>query len=84
MQILENNPRLAALLSRIHREKTPEEKDMEALHALIEEARQDISDCRRNLMFVDSEDLTDMYIYAIKAHEMRYSHLLQMAKRAAG
>ncbi len=71
------------LWARLRREKPAPPRD-EALWALIREAQKDIADCRRNLMFADSEALTDMYIYAIKAHELRYAHLLQMAKKAAG
>ncbi len=84
MQALHHIPQLSALWSRLRREKSEEEKNAEMLYALISEVRQDIADCRRNLMFADSDALTDMYIYAIKSHEMRYSHLLQMAKKAVG
>lgn len=69
--------------ARFRREKPAPPRD-EALLALIREAQKDIADCRRNLMFADSEALTDMYIYAIKAHELRYAHLLRLAKGAVG
>lgn len=82
MQIV-NTPPISQLLARFRREDPAPARD-EELCALIREAQKDIADCRRNLMFADSDELTDMYIYAIKAHELRYAHLLQMAKKNAG
>ena len=72
-------PYLSALCARF-RKGTEENPKDEALHALILEAQKDIADNRRNLMFADSDALTDMYIYAIKASEIRYEHLLRMVK----
>ncbi len=80
MQAL-NTSQFSALFSRLRREKPAPPKD-EELHALLLEAQADIAACRRNLMFADSDALTDMYIYAIKASEMRYAHLLRMAKQS--
>lgn len=76
-------PNLSSLLPRLRKEKETVPRD-DALWTLIREAQKDIADCRRNLMFADSKELTDMYIYAIKSHELRYAHLLQMAKRLVG
>jgi len=81
MLSLPNTSSLSVLLTRFRREKAATPPD-EALHALILEAQQEIASNRRNLMFADSEALTDMYIYAIKASEIRYAHLLQLAKKA--
>jgi hypothetical protein len=55
--------------------------DEEMLYEMIRETREDIDLCRRNYEFTNDETLIDMYIYAIKAHEMRYKYLLQIAKR---
>ncbi|MBE7062188.1 MAG: DUF2508 family protein [Clostridia bacterium] len=79
MQIA-NTPPISSILARFRREEPLPARD-EELCTLIREAQKDIADCRRNLMFADSDELTDMYIYAIKAHEIRYAHLLQMAKK---
>ena len=68
---------------RLHLRKAEEEEPRdEALRALLLETQKEIARCRRNLMFANSEALTDMYIYAIKSHELRYAHLLKIAKEA--
>ena len=61
-------------------DKTEEEKKHAELINLLSETKEELARCRRNLMFADSEALTDMYIYSIKAGEMRYAHLLRLAK----
>ncbi len=81
MLSIPNTSYFTTLWARLRHEKADEPRD-EALRALILEAQQEIANNRRNLMFADSEALTDMYIYAIKASEIRYAHLLQLAKEA--
>lgn len=79
----ESIKKITAALYKLRGEKNePEEKDRELLK-LLKETQEELSRCRRNLMFADSEALTDMYIYSIKAHEIRYAHLLQLAKKTA-
>ena len=64
------------------RPQRPEEEKDEELHALLLEAQREIAVSRQGLKFADSKSLTDMYIYAIKASELKYAHLLQLAKEA--
>ncbi len=66
-------------LLHLKKEEPTESRD-EALRALLLETQKELAACRRNLMFANSDALTDMYIYAIKSHEIRYAHLLKMAK----
>jgi len=80
---MQGTNQLSTLLARFRKEK-PEPPRDEALWTLIRQTQKDIADCRHNLMFADSEALTDMYIYAIKSHELRYAHLLRMAKQLVG
>lgn len=58
------------------------ETDLELLH-MIDEARENIALCRRNYDFVSDDTLVDMYIYSLKAYEMKYKHLLRIAKQRA-
>lgn len=60
-------------------EKT-EPKDVELLK-MIDDVKDEINLCRRNFEFCDNDTLTDMYIYAIKANELRYANLLRIAKK---
>ncbi len=55
--------------------------DEELLYEMIRETREDIEVCRQNYEFTNDETLIDMYIYAIKAHEMRYEYLIKIAKK---
>lgn len=75
--------RITAFLEKIKKpkEEVPE-KDRELL-SLLRETQGEIARCRKNLMFADSDALLDMYIYSIKAHEIRYAHLLKLAKKTA-
>ena len=63
--------------------KPPAPKETDMLRSLLLETQKAIEESRQGLQFADSEALTDMYIYAIKASELRYAHLLRMAKKAA-
>lgn len=74
--------KLITLWQKIRPKHAEPEKD-EALHALLLETQREIAASRQGLRFADSEALTDMYIYAIKASELRYAHLLQLAKKEA-
>ena len=76
---IKSTPYFLALCARFRPKKAESPKD-EALRALILEAQKDIATNRAGLQFADSDDLTDMYIYAIKAAEIRYEHLLRMVK----
>ncbi len=76
---IKTNAYLAALCARFRKE-TEEKPADEELRTLLLEAQKDIAANRAGLRFADSDDLTDMYIYAIKASEMRYEHLLRMVK----
>ncbi len=81
LPFLENNTFFSTLVRKLHPEKTDKQPEDTALIDLLEEARSDIAICRRNLEFTDDAALIDMYIYAIKAHELRFAHLLQLAKK---
>ncbi len=76
---MKHTEKLTALWQKIRPKNVTEEKD-EALYALLLETQREIAASRQGLRFADSEALTDMYIYAIKASELRYAHLLQMAR----
>ena len=72
---------ITKLLEKLRGEKQTNIRD-EELYALIHETQEELARCRHNLQFADSPALTDMYIYSIKAHEMRYAHLLRLARKA--
>ena len=76
-----NTAQITNFISKLRGEKQTETRD-EALYALIHETQEELARCRHNLQFADSPALTDMYIYSIKAHEMRYAHLLRIARKA--
>ena len=87
MEIKSMLTRLSASLSaRLGRAfgKAPAPKEIDTLSALLLETQKAIEESRQGLQFADNEALTDMYIYAIKSSEIRYAHLLQMAKKAVG
>ncbi len=71
--------RLYSLLGKFQEKKKAPEKD-ESLYTLLSEAQRELSAYRRNLMFADTEALTDMYIYALKAAEIRYAHILRLIR----
>ncbi len=76
-----NLSQITAFFTKLKHERTETPKDAE-LFRLLRETQEELARCRQNLMFADSQALTDMYIYSIKAHEMRYAHLLRLAKDA--
>ena len=76
---MKHTEKLIALWEKIRPQRAEDEKD-EELHALLLETQREIAASRQGLWFADSDALTDMYIYAIKASELRYAHLLRMAK----
>ncbi len=77
-----NFSQIAGVFTRLKQEKPEKPQDRE-LYKLIQETQEELARCRQNLMFADSQALTDMYIYSIKAHELRYAHLLRLAKADA-
>ncbi len=81
LSLIENHANFSALLRRLVPEKSDKPPVDETLKTLLEEAQADIATCRRNLAFTDDATLIDMYIYAIKAHELRFAHLLKLAKK---
>lgn len=75
------NDIILGILKQFKKEKTEElPKDTEVFR-LLQETRAEIAACRANLAHTDDETLIDMYIYAIKANELRFAHLLQLAKK---
>lgn len=76
-----NTAQITNFIAKFRGEKQTEVRD-EALYALIHETQEELARCRHNLRFADTPALTDMYIYSIKAHEMRYAHLLRLARKA--
>lgn len=76
---MKHTEKFIKLWQKICPQKETEEKD-DALRALLIETQREIAASRQGLRFADSEALTDMYIYSIKASELRYSYLLRMAK----
>ncbi len=72
-------PWMETLMTHLGLKKQPAPKD-EALYTLLEETKKELDTHRRNLMFADSPALTDMYIYAMKATEIRYAHLLRLIR----
>ena len=72
---------ITKLIEKLRGEKQANIRD-EELYTLIHETQEELARCRHNLQFADSPALTDMYIYSIKAHEMRYAHLLRLARKA--
>ena len=49
----------------------------------IYEIGRDMEQSRKNYEFASDETLVDMYIYTLKAQEMKYKHLLEKAKENA-
>jgi len=47
----------------------------------LKEVQADIRLCRKNLEYTCDATLTDMYIHSIIANEMKYKHLLRIAKK---
>ena len=63
----------------------PDRAQQEASAELIRritDVRRDMEQSRRNYEFADDDTLIDMYIYSLKAQEMKYKHLLQKVKKA--
>lgn len=78
-----NLSKIVAFITRVKgKDEVPPQKDLELLR-LLRETQTEIARCQNNLKFADSEALLDMYIYSIKAHELRYAHLLKLAKKTA-
>ena len=47
----------------------------------IRDVKADLNLCRKNLEYTCDSTLTDMYIHAIIANEMKYKYLLGIAKK---
>ncbi len=73
--------RIFSLFEKLQEKRKAPAKD-DTLYALLSEAQKELSAYRRNLMFADTEALTDMYIYALKAAEIRYDHILNLIRKA--
>lgn len=78
-----NLSKISAFLGKYMGEKPKAPEGDTELLRLLRETQSEIARCRKNLMFADSDALLDMYIYSIKANELRYDHLLQLAKQTA-
>ena len=65
----------------VGKEDTDSEND--ELMRQIHEIGRDMEQSRRNYEFASDETLVDMYIYTLKAQEMKYKHLLEKAKKNA-
>ena len=57
--------------------------ESEELMQQIYEIGRDMEQSRLNYEFASDETLIDMYIYTLKAQEMKYKHLLERAKKNA-
>ena len=79
MLSISNMQWMEILMTHLGLKKQQAPKD-EALYTLLEETQKELDTHRRNLMFADSPALTDMYIYAMKATEIRYEHLLRLIR----
>lgn len=65
----------------VGKENTNDEND--ELMKQIYDIGRDMEQSRRNYEFASDDTLVDMYIYTLKAQEMKYKHLLQKAKKNA-
>lgn len=52
----------------------------ENLLTMIKETCDEINMCRKNLAYTNDKTLTDMYIHSLIASEMKYKHLMNIAK----
>lgn len=64
--------------------KQPFIKTSRDIYEGILSAQYELEDARKNLESTNDQNLVDMFIYQIKAAEMKHTHLLRMAKKEAG
>ena len=89
MEIIMDTQKLRAICSgilvRLGITEDPDRVQRQASAELIDrisDVHRDMEQSRRNYEFADDDTLIDMYIYSLKAQEMKYKHLLQTIKKA--
>ena len=76
---------LYPIMTRLGIHEDPQRAEAEASAELINslsEINREMEQNRRNYEFADDETLIDMYIYTLKAQEMKYKHILQKLKKS--